>query len=153
MTDHGYKPGAPIKIGCFAYDHYAIVSDRVQENKPTLISLSFRTGTVAEEPWDEVVRGRKVTPSRLQSSLTPEEIVRRARAEVEQRRYNLITRNCEHFVREMLGLPARSLQIETAVSAGVSTLLVAMRFARVHPAITITAAACSLVLGSRWSAR
>ena len=123
------------------------------EDKPMLISLSFRTGTVAEEAWDEVVRGRKVTVSRLKSSLAGGEVVRRARAAVGQHRYNLITRNCEHFVREMLGLSARSRQLETAAGAGVSTLLLALRFARIHPAVTVATTAFSLMLGSRWSAR
>lgn len=151
VDDPVYQAGVPIKIGCFAYDHYAIVSDRVVENKPMLISLSFRTGTVAEERWEEVVRGRSVNPSRLESSLGPKEIIRRARAAVGQRRYNLITHNCEHFVREMLGLPARSQQIETAAGAGVSTLLLSLRFA--HPAVAIAATTFGLVLGARWSAR
>lgn len=153
MTDVVYPPGTPVKIGCLAYNHYAIVSDRFTQDKPMLISLSFRTGSVAEEPWDVVVRGRKVAPSRLQSNLTPEEIVQRARIAVGQRGYNLVTRNCEHFVRETLGLSARSRQIETAAGAGISTLLLGLRFARIHPAVTVATTAFSLLLGSRWSAR
>ena len=68
-----YKPGTPLKICCFAYTHYAIVSDLVVDKKPELISLSFRTGTVAEEPWDVVVRGpsfRSKTSATIQSRST-----------------------------------------------------------------------------------
>lgn len=153
QNENVYEPGTPVKIGCLGYDHYAIVSDRIADDQPMLISLSYRTGTVAEEPWDEVVRERKVTPSRLRPVLTPEEVVQRARAAIGQRRYNLITSNCEHFVHESLGLRARSRQIEGAASAGLSTLLLVLRFARVHPAVTVAATAVSLVAGSRWSGR
>ena len=151
--EHDYKPGAPVKINCLGYDHYAIVSDRMADQRPMLISLSYRTGTVAEEPWEEVVRGRKVSLSRLRSVLSPHEVIARARAAVGQRHYNLITSNCEHFVHDCLGLPARSRQIEGAASAGLATLLLVLRFARVHPVVTVAATAVSLVAGSRWSGR
>ena len=153
QQEYDYKPGTPVKIGCLGYDHYAIVSDRMAGDRPMLISLSYRTGTVAEEPWDQVVRGRKVTPSRLRPVLPPDEVIARARAAVGQRRYNLVTSNCEHFVHESLGLRARSRQIEGAASAGLSTLLLVLRFARVHPAVAVAATAISLVAGSRWSGR
>lgn len=148
-----YEPGTPIKVSCLAYTHYAIVSDRLVQDKPMLISLSSRTGTVTEESWDTVVCGRKVSRSRLRSNLATEEIVRRARAALGQRRYNVVTNNCEQFVREMLGLKARSRQVETAAGVGVSALLLALRFARIHPVVAIAATACALALGSRWSAK
>ena len=137
----------------WGYCHYAIVSDRRSNGKPMLISLSRRTGTVAEEQWDEVVRGRAVEPSRLRSELTPREVVRRARSQIGRRRYNFITGNCEHFVRDALGLTPRSQQLETAAGVGVSTLLFALRLARGNPGIAIIATVASVFLSSRFSAR
>ena len=118
-----------------------------------LISLSRRTGTVAEEPWDDVVRGRPVEPSRLRSELPPGEVIRRARSQIGLRHYNFFTANCEHFVREALGLPPRSQQLETAAGVGVSTLLFALRLARGNPGIAIAATIASIVLSARFSAR
>lgn len=118
-----------------------------------LISLSRRTGTVAEESWDEVVQGRAVKPSRLRSDLAPEEVVRRARSQIGRRRYNFVTGNCEHFVHEALGLPPRSWQLETAAGIGVSTLLFALRLARGNPGIAIAATVVSVLLSARFSAR
>lgn len=118
-----------------------------------LISLSRRTGTVAEEPWDDVVRGRTVEPSRLRSELPSREVVRRARSQLGRRRYNFVTGNCEHFVREALGLPPRSQQLETAAGVGVSTLIFALRLARGNPGIAIVATVASILLSARFSAR
>lgn len=142
-----------MKIGRRTYHHYAIVSDRMHGGKPMLISLSYRTGTVAEEPWDAVVRGRTVKRSQLPSRFSPGQVLERARAEIGQRRYNLIAENCEHFVRDMLGLPARSHQLERAAGVGVSALLLALRFARGNPVIAIVSTAAGLLLGSRLSAK
>ena len=51
MFDSIYAPGAIVTIFHGFYNHYAIVSDRCHDGKPMLISLSARTGTVAEESW------------------------------------------------------------------------------------------------------
>lgn len=142
-----------MKIGRRVYHHYAIVSDRMHGDKPMLISLSYRTGTVAEEPWDEVVRGRNVRPSNLGSELTANQVLARARAQIGSKRYNLLKSNCEHFVRDVLGLPARSQQIETAAGVGISALLLALRLARGNPLIAIASTAAGLLIGSRFSAK
>lgn len=142
-----------MKIGRRVYHHYAIVSDRMHGDKPMLISLSYRTGTVAEEPWDEVVRGRSIERSGLRSDLDAAEVVARARAKVGNARYNLIKNNCEHFVCDVLGLPARSRQVEHAAGVGVSALLLALRLARGNPVIAIASTAAGILIGSRFSAK
>ncbi len=152
-SETSYNAGSPIRIGRHAYHHYAIISDRVADGKPMLISLSYRTGTVAEERWDNVVRGRSVRPSRLISDISPAQVVERARAQIGRRRYNLLTSNCEHFVRDMLGLPARSRQLSAAAGVGITALLLALRMARGHPAIAIASTVAGLMIGSRFSAK
>ena len=142
-----------MKIGRRVYHHYAIVSDRLHDGKPMLISLSYRTGSVMEEPWDEVARGSSVQLSNLQSSLDAGEVVARARARIGNVRYNLLKNNCEHFVRDVLGLPARSRQVEHAAGVGVSALLLALRLARGNPAIAIASTVAGILIGSRFSAK
>lgn len=153
MTNSPLQPGRPVKIGRRGYNHYAIVSDRSAGGKPMLISLSRRTGTVAEETWDEVVQGRQVTPSVLQSDLPPPEIIARARSHIGRRRYRLLSDNCEHFVCEVLGLSRRSRQLETAAGAGAAAVLLALRLARLHPLAAVAAGAAGMLIGSRFSAR
>lgn len=146
-------PGTPVKIRFGIYHHYAIVSDRIVDGKPTLISLSRRSGTVAEEAWDEVARGRPVRSSRLRSTLSPDLVVSRARSRIGERRYKLLTSNCEHFARECLGLPVRCRQLQGASGAGATALLMGLRLARVHPVVAVAATLAAIVLGSRLSAR
>ena len=153
MTENTFALGSPVKIGRRVYHHYAIVSDRLHDGKPMLISLSYRTGSVAEEPWDEVVRGRSVRRSDLTSKFDAGEVLARARARIGNTRYNLLKNNCEHFVRDVMGLPARSRQVEHAAGIGVTALLFALRLARGNPAIAIASTAAGLLIGSRFSAK
>lgn len=153
MTSATLKAGDLVKIGWRAYCHYAIVSDRIHDGKPMLISLSRRTGTVAEEPWDEVVRGRRVKPSRLRPRLSADQVLQRARNQIGRRRYALLTSNCEHFARESVGLSSTSGQVRGATGTGLSVLLIALRLARGHPVVAITATVAGTIIGSRLSAR
>ena len=50
------EPGTVIAVRYTMYKHFAIVSDRISNGMPNLISLSYRTSGVQEEPWDIVVR-------------------------------------------------------------------------------------------------
>ena len=148
-----YRAGQVIKIGWYGYCHYAVVSDRRHADKPMLISHSRRTGTVEEEPWDAVVQGKRVRASRLRSGLEHSEVVRRARSQVGERRYHLLKDNCEHFARESLGLPPKSRQLQGAAASGLTVLVVALRLARLHPALGLTATVAAIIIGSRSSAR
>lgn len=155
MTNENFdfSPGTPVKIGRIGYCHYAIVSDRWHGGKPMLISLSYRVGTVAEEPWDRVAAGRAVRPSELTSMLEPDQVLARARSHLGDRRYHLLKDNCEHFVHDALGLRPRSRQLEMAAGAGATALVLALRLARGHPAIAVASTLIGLLLGSRLSAR
>ena len=130
------NPGTVIEVCYPIFKHYAIVSDQFVDGHPTLISLSRRTNTVTEEPWQQVTQGRRVNISPIHGQLPGDIVVANARACVRAKdlRWNLLTFNCEHFVQLVHGLPVESGQVQNAVKGAVigalSTLLL--------PKVTLT---------------
>jgi len=110
-----YSTGAIVKILMSAYDHYAVVSDRYDNGKPMLISLSARQGTVCEEAWDYCAGNRKVALSPVQGDLHPHQVVQQARSKLGGIKYSLLSRNCEHFARWAHDLKVESKQIQGAL--------------------------------------
>lgn len=119
--------GSVLDIWCGGYWHKAISGPLAIDGKPRLISATSRTGTVIEEPWDDVVQGR---PVRLISSpgswVVGAKIVEKARSLIGIWKYNVFTRNCEHFVSMVLeGRPSSPQLVKvglitlSAVGAGV----------------------------------
>ncbi len=105
-------PGSVISIRYSLYKHFAIVSDCFVDGKPNLISLSHRTGCVLEEPWNTVVGKRPVELSRIQGTESASTVLMCARSFISRDiKYNLLTFNCEHFVRFAHGLPVKSKQV------------------------------------------
>ena len=94
-----YSTGAIVKVLMGVYNHYAVVSDRYDNGKPMLISLSAKQGTVCEEAWDYCVENRKVVLSPVQGNLQPHQVVQRARSKLGKIKYSPLSRNCEHFAR------------------------------------------------------
>ncbi len=116
-----FVPGTVVEVRFSLYKHYAIASDRGSPRRPTLIGLSQRTGRVAEEPWSAVARGRDVHASNIRGALPGWLVVARARACIGRPEitWNLLTRNCEHFVRAVHGLPVESTQVQNAIGGAV----------------------------------
>ncbi len=120
--------GSVLAIGCSGYRHLVIAGPLGPDGKPSLISATSRLGTVMEERWDDVVQGREV---RLVS--TPEfwidgaEAVARARKYIGVWKYNLLIRNCEHFVSEVIEGNRNSPQLLKAglITVGVVALGIA----------------------------
>ncbi len=115
------NPGTVIEVCYPIFKHYAIVSDQFVDGHPTLISLSRRTNAVTEEPWHQVTQGRRVNTSPIQGQLPGHIVVANARACIRAKdlRWNLLTFNCEHFVRLVHGLPVESNQVRSAVNGAV----------------------------------
>ncbi len=111
------QPGTVIEVDYPIFKHYAIVSDRFIDGLPTLIALSRRTGRVTEEPWTRATAKRRFEISPIAGDLPGDTVVSRARFWMQQGivRYNLLTFNCEHFVRLAHGLPVESVQVRRAV--------------------------------------
>ena len=98
------------------YKHFAIVSDRISDGMPNLISLTYRTSRVKEEPWDIVVGNRSIEQSFIKGDYSKEVVLSRARNCIDKNiKYELLTFNCEHFARYAHGLPIESIQVKRAI--------------------------------------
>ena len=113
-------PGDVIAIHHHFYKHFAIVSDQRSTYNgftlPNLISLSYRTGTVQEEPWHLVVRDNAIEKSTIAGNKSSRSVLSRARTCILlEIQYDLLTFNCEHFVRYTHGLPIESMQVKNTI--------------------------------------
>jgi len=109
------EPGTVIAIRYAMYKHFAIVSDRISHGMPKLISLSYRTKGIHEEPWHVVAGKRRIETSLIKGSYPKEVVLSRARDCMNKNiKYELLTFNCEHFVRYAHGLPVESIQVKRA---------------------------------------
>ncbi len=112
QINYSLPPGSIISIRYPLYNHFAIVSDSLDDGNPNLISLSYRTGCVLEESWNTVVGKRPFELSRIQGNESADTVLTRARSFISSDiKYNLLTFNCEHFVRLVHGLPVKSKQV------------------------------------------
>ena len=117
-----FPPGAIVRVPFWGvFRHVGLVTER-----GTVISSKRGVGVV-EEPVEDFAIGRKVRVERLRGTRPIAEAIAWARARVGQP-WSLAN-NCEHFVREALGLPAASPQLRAtaAVAATALTLVVASR--------------------------
>ncbi len=113
---YSLPPGSVISIRHFLYKHFAIVSDNFIDGKPNLISLSHRSDGVLEEPWDIVIGNRPIELSCIQGKESSNIVLARARSFIGMDiTYNLLSFNCEHFVRLVHGLPVKSKQVRRAL--------------------------------------
>ncbi len=144
-------PGTVIAVCYPMYKHFAIVSDRLDKTNhlPKLISLSYRTGKVEEEPWHVVVGDKSIKKSFIHGKLPKQAVLARARTCIDKDvRYELFTFNCEHFVRYAHGLPIESIQVKRAfygaAAGAVSCLLLPKLTIARFAILTATSAAASL---------
>ena len=100
------------------YQHWALLSDRIRDGKPMLISNTWRNGTVKEESWDQVVGNRNVELHNIQINASPSLIIARARSCIDRVKYDVLQYNCEHFVREIITGVAKSTQVKQALAVG-----------------------------------
>lgn len=139
-------PGTVVEVCYPLYKHYGIVTDTMIDGYPTLISLSQRSGRVREEAWTCVVGQRPVRISEIRGLLPGSRVVSRARSYVNNPAltWNLVTCNCEHFVRIVHGLPPTSDQVRNAITGA----LVGVAATLVFPKITVA----RLLLGANFGA-
>ena len=103
------------------YRHKGIVSNRWHGGKPMVISTSARAGGVREEPWDVFANGCVPTVDGYPGSLPSYEVLRRARSLIGAQ-YDVLARNCEHFVMHVHGIKPQSSQV--ALTFAIITLCV-----------------------------
>lgn len=99
MSTINLKSGDTVITDFSSYQHWSIVSDRVDsQGTPFLISASKRTGTVKEEPWNDVVQGQPTKVAIIEKKLPNDAILARAKTMIGKWQYAVISKNCEHFV-------------------------------------------------------
>ena len=99
------------------YQHWSLVSDRVCSlGKNMLISATKRTGTVQEEPWDDVTQGKHTYVAVSGSDKSTSQILTDARSQIGSWSYSITDNNCEHFVKWCAGIKVSSSQLIAGVS-------------------------------------
>ena len=115
----GYPdPGTIVSVDFGIYHHPGIVTDRLLDGKPMVISNSYRRRGVFEESWDDFTCGRKVLVRRSPDPSQVAAILQRSRSRIGNR-WNLLRWNCEHFVAWSYGNHSHSPQLQSLV-AGVA---------------------------------
>jgi hypothetical protein len=113
MEDINVKPGDIIVTNYGTYQHWSLVSDRIgSDNKLMLISATKRLGTVAEELWDTVVKGKTTYVVDAQFEAPTRAVLERARSQIGKWKYELTSNNCEHFVKWSAGIEVSSTQVK-----------------------------------------
>lgn len=103
-------PGTVVQIDFGFYKHPGLVTDRILNAKPMVISNSLRKRGVYEESWEEFSQGKQVEIGGYPGSLSPGEVLERARSKIGSK-WNVFIWNCEHFINWSHGLKTRSTQV------------------------------------------
>lgn len=104
--------------------HVGLVTERLVEGRPTVISNSKRDGVV-EETWHAFCDGHLPQVESLRGPRDGRDAIAWARTRI-GRSYDLFDSNCEHFVRDALGLPRESPQLRAGMAmAGLVLIAVA----------------------------
>ena len=102
------------------YQHWSLVSDKYCSlGKNMLISATKRTGTVNEEPWDDVTQGKHTYVAVSNTEKSIPQILLDARSQIGSWAYSVTDNNCEHFVKWCSGLKVSSSQVKAGVAGAV----------------------------------
>lgn len=97
------KPGDVVVTNFLIYQHWSIVTDKkCSDGKYMLISATKRNATVKEEPWDIVTEGHKTYKIEYERKDSIEEILSKARKQIDIWKYQLIGSNCENFIKSII---------------------------------------------------
>lgn len=108
-------PGTAIGVWVRGVVHEGIVSDlRGIDGLPYVISNSARVGHGAEEPWQTFTGGRNAYLLRNLSARLPASTVLAHARSMLNKKWDIFTWNCQHFVREAFGLSVESPQLRIA---------------------------------------
>ncbi|MFP5211761.1 MAG: hypothetical protein ACLGPL_00125 [Acidobacteriota bacterium] len=112
-------PGTVVSVRVGFFFHVGIVSDRHDCNGlPYVISNSARVGRGAEESWDVFSGGKTVYQEIGLESALPWPFVLVRAGNLMPKKWDLLSWNCEHFVREALGIKVESPQLQSAIAFG-----------------------------------
>ncbi|EIF8196617.1 lecithin retinol acyltransferase family protein [Vibrio vulnificus] len=107
-------------FGPVPYQHWALASDRrCPKGYCYLISASDRTGTVKEEPAEDVIQGAPSYKADIVFKNSIPEVIAQARGQIDRWKYSVNDRNCEQFVNWAAGLGITSKQVINGTALGV----------------------------------
>jgi len=104
------RPGTVLSTGRPGFRHFGVSTDNYINGLPTVISNTGKYGKVVEESLEQFKEQGDLKIEGYWSSLTPQDVLRRAREKLGTR-YLLLNWNCEHFVRFIHGLEPESPQV------------------------------------------
>ena len=103
-------------IGYNAYQHYGVyIGDKkvVHFAPYEGQEISFENGVIHETTLEKFLRGRTLqVDTEIEKKFTDSEIIRRARSRINEKGYDLLTNNCEHFARWCVTGESVSYQID-----------------------------------------
>ena len=123
----GTVVSSPIILG---FRHFGIVSERMLDGKPTVLSASNRRGFACEEAWDVFTPTGEYAIENLSGPLCGYEVVEMARRALGTR-YSILNWNCDHFVHHAVGLAPRSPQVGVCIASAILVALAAASSGRI----------------------
>ncbi len=103
--------------------HKGVVSDRLHNGKPMVISASARAGVACEEPWELFSGGSEVQDEGYPGTLPKWQVLQRARMMI-GRGYLLLKFNCDHFIAIAHGQEPRSPQLGATIAVAFVAMIV-----------------------------
>ena len=117
MSIQNLNPGDIVVSNFGVYQHWSLVSDSLcEKGLPMLISATQRNGTVQEESWEVVTKGKHTYPAKVTYDRPVPEVLELARSQIGKWKYSLADRNCEHFAKWATGLKMTSTQVVAGTS-------------------------------------
>jgi hypothetical protein len=115
---HEPVPGSRLRTVRRGYTHHGIYVGDGRVVHYAGLHRGWHGGPVEEVSIEEFARGRAVQAvADAAARFADAEAVRRARSRLGERRYRLLTNNCEHFCNWCLNGEPRSEQVERAIAA------------------------------------
>jgi len=111
------EPGAHLVTPFLSFSHHGIYAGDGRVIHYGALMYDIVRKPVEEVSLEEFAGGRPVfVVEHGESCHAPDEIIRRARSRLGEKRYRLFSNNCEHFVEWCLHGVSRSFQAETALA-------------------------------------
>lgn len=128
----GTVVAVPVRVGPMTIMHPGLSTEQLgPDGLPTVISASKRRARrVVEEAWSSFTDGQVASIQEMASTVSVPEMLYRARADL-GKRWDLLSSNCEHAVRQWRGLPKDSPQLRYyTLAAGVVALIAILALGR-----------------------
>jgi hypothetical protein len=126
MFTHSPRPGDILYVNRGFYLHYGLYAGdgRVIHFAPLSGNeINAENAVIHEITLDAFLKGGELNiDKKAKASYPREEIVRRARAQIGAKGYNLVFNNCEHFARWCKSGISESKQVENAIKMAVEVV-------------------------------